>query len=87
MPIATYRQFFETALEELIERGGAPFNVIRLVQVYRGEDDGVRDAAFRDWVAETPFVCGRCNRFFEADAGRVGEDNYVLCPPCGPQLA
>jgi hypothetical protein len=85
--IATYREFFQVALEAEIESGGHPWAVVRLVRLHQGEDPVAREAAFREWLTERALVCGRCNRLFEPDPEWVAEDHYVLCAACRPTLA
>ncbi len=82
MTLSIYRELFKAALEEWIAAGGNVGRTVSLVNMYQGYDPVGRGFAFREWVAATPFACGRCSTGFTPDLDEVTEDDEVLCVWC-----
>jgi hypothetical protein len=86
---ATFRELFETWLEESIAAGGEIRRMVALVNIYQGADPTGRHAEFRDWLAETSLLCGRCQQPSKPMRAECEEDDPVLCDWCwrgGPIL-
>ena len=78
----TFRDLFQDYLKELIQLGGPVDDLVALVNVYEERDALARTTAFLEWLEHDLFMCERCGHEFSGRRLEVGEDDYVLCPPC-----